>query len=105
MIMKTQKGGFCLDHRDLGIEGEEKLQADFLLVLMCPIWPQLAHFRCVPVPFVVVAMTGELGELGDPAGPSTCIPFCLSRATLRSLFRSSLASSFSKLTKDQSWHS
>ena len=81
---------------------EENVQADFLLVLICPIWPQFAHFRCVPVlvTFTFVVATGELGEPGEPAEPSTWIPFCLSRATLRSLFRSSLANSFSKLSKD-----
>jgi len=46
-------------------------QQNFLLVLICPTWPQFAHFRWVPVPFVTVAVPGDAGEAGDPSVPST----------------------------------
>ena len=68
----------------------------FLFVLIWPTWPQLAHLRCVPVDLAGTA----LGDAGDPstsAAPSVCIPFCLSRAMRRSLFRSKRASSFLSL--------
>lgn len=37
----------------------------FLFVLICPTWPQLAHFRCVPGPLGAGTVPGELGDPGD----------------------------------------
>lgn len=74
----------------------------FLLVLMCPIWPQFAHFRCVPAFLGAGATAGEVGESTESAAPSVCSPFCLSRAIRRSLLRSRRASSFSSLKSCQS---
>ena len=72
--------------------------AHFLFVLMCPTCPQLAHFRWVPAGLEsAAAAAGDVGESGGSAAPSSCIPFCLSRAILRSLFRSSRLSSASSL--------
>ena len=65
---------------------------------MCPTCPQLAHFRWVPAGLEgPAAAAGDVGESGRSAAPSSCIPFCLSRAILRSLFRSSRLSSASNL--------
>ena len=67
---------------------------------MCPTCPQLAHFRWVPAGLEgAAAAAGDVGESGGSAVPSSCIPFCLSRAILRSLFRSSRLSSASSLQK------
>ena len=68
----------------------------FLFVLICPTWPQLAHFRCVPTTLAGSA-PGEVGEPSASADPSARIPFCLSRAIRRSLLRSKRASSFLRL--------
>jgi hypothetical protein len=68
----------------------------FLLVLICPTLPQFAHFRVVPTD-LKFDVEGESGESGDIAALSANSPFCFSRATRRSLFRESLASSSSML--------
>lgn len=75
-----------------------KSEVYFLFVLIWPTCPQFAHFRCVPAGFDgTVTAAGELGETGESAAPSVCTPFCLSRASLRSLLRSRRMSSASSL--------
>lgn len=87
----------------------------FLFVLMCPTWPQLAHFRVVPVAILstlgaLAAPPADAGvappapavDPGDPASPAPagipwallCISFCCSRACRRALFFSNRSSSF-----------
>ena len=71
----------------------------FLLVLICPTCPQLAHFRSVPAGFGPgPAALASFGEAGESAAPSVGTPFCLSRARRRSLLRWRRESSFSILT-------
>lgn len=68
--------------------------AYFLLVLICPIIPQLAHFRVVvPPPFEGVPASSESPMEARP------IPFCFSRAKRRSLLRFSLVNSASSLLR------
>jgi len=80
---------------------QKKSLADFLLVLMWPTWPQLAHFRAVPsvffferpLPLPVGAgvapsapsAPGDAAVEGDAALP---MPFARSRACLRPMLRS-----------------
>ena len=77
-----------------------KRVAHFLLVLMCPIWPQLAHLRPVPADFAGTPV-GEEGDPASSAAPSTWIPLALSRAMRRSLFFCSLSCSFINLRNYQ----
>lgn len=66
--------------------------AYFLLVLICPTRPQLAHFRVVvPPPFDGVPASSE-----SPMEPRP-MPFCFSRAKRRSLLRFRRVSSASRL--------
>ncbi len=64
----------------------------FLLVLMWPWRPQLAHFRVV----LPRSMDGA-GESGSPSWICCCSAFCFSRACRRSLLRWRRASSVSSL--------
>ena len=59
----------------------------FLLVFICPTWPQFAHLRRVPEGFVINEAAGDVGEFGESTAPSMLRPFCLSRAIRRSLLR------------------
>lgn len=77
---------------------EEKLGPTyFLLVLICPTCPQLAHFRWVPTIF------GPPGVPASSDSPAEALanPFCFSRAKRRSLFLWSRPSSASSLKSCQ----
>ena len=73
---------------------------NFLLVLMWPTWPQLAHLRCVAPAFlrelvdVSPSPAGEAASLGEEA---SVMPLALLRASRRSLLRSRRASSPARL--------
>jgi hypothetical protein len=70
----------------------------FLLVLMWPAIPQLAHLRVVPVGFSTEGAGVDEGERalsGSMVEARAMLPFfCFSRAWRRSRFRSRRASSF-----------
>lgn len=77
-----------------GSEGRRNL-THFLFVLICPTWPQFAHFRWVPPVFAGVE--GVVPSAGDSPVDPLAAPFCFSRAKRRSLLRLRRLNSASRL--------
>lgn len=93
---EAKNGGGSWGERRGGTTGlgpSSSRRTHFLLVLMWPTWPQLAHLRCVPAPRPLPTPPSA----GESPAEALVAPFCFSRAKRRSLLRFKRLSSASML--------